>query len=266
MFLLRGNLQVSLANPKTSPSDLTTSNIAFELQDVELSTSSQICQLLGPIRAENLRLGNGSYSSHAPKQVIETPNLLDYTTLTQVRIIDFGQSFFVDHPPKSLGVPIDFFPPEVCFGYLPSTQSDIWQLACILYQINSKELLFPTFFRIFEILVGTIIDNIGPIPQHWKGRFHFDEYGYVEPGQEVDTSAPEPEWWFEEKSSEKTIGGRLARQAAHLSTQQRDDFVRLILDMVVYEPAARVSALDVIRRLRLIALLDENSGPSDCPA
>ncbi|EFY86378.1 protein kinase domain-containing protein [Metarhizium acridum CQMa 102] len=107
----------------------------FELPDIQSMSPARVTQLLGPIKTENLGLQNGQCSPHAPEQVIQTPDLsgLDYSLLTRVRIIDFGQAFFANRPPPSLGVSIDFFSPELCFGYLPSTKSDIWHLACILY-------------------------------------------------------------------------------------------------------------------------------------
>ncbi|KAK2612397.1 hypothetical protein QQS21_001661 [Conoideocrella luteorostrata] len=242
--------------------DLTVSNIVFELPDSQSMSPARVSQLLGPIQTENLRLTNGLCSPHAPKQVIQTPDLsgLDYSLLTQIRIIDFGQAFFTDRPPPSLGVPIDFFPPELCFGYLPSTKSDIWHLACILFQIQTKGFLFPTVLRIFEILIGTIVSYLGPIPQHWKGKFNFDEYGYCEPEQVQETT--EPEWWFENKHSEKTISSRVAQEAVHLSTCQREEYVRLLHDMVAYEPEKRLSAVEVIRRLRSASFLDEDSSES----
>ncbi|QLI69139.1 Serine/threonine-protein kinase AFC3 [Metarhizium brunneum] len=239
--------------------DLTASSIVFELPDIQSMSPARVSQLLGPVKTENLKFTNGLCSPHAPKQVIQTPDLsgLDYSLLTQIRIIDFGQASFTDRPPPSLGVPIDISPPELCFGYLPSTKSDIWQLACIFYQIHTKAVLFPTVFQIFEILIGTIVSYLGPIPQHWKGKFNFDEYGYCEPGQVQDTT--EPEWWFEDKCSEKTIDSRITQEAVHLSTYQREEYVRLLHDMVVYEPEKRLSAVEVIQRLGSASFLDEDS-------
>ena len=214
-------------------------------------------QLLGPIKAENLKLPNGSYSPHAPKQVIQTPDFsgLDYSSLSNVRIVDFGQAFFADCPPPSLGAPIDFFPPELCFGYAPSTRSDVWQLACVLYVVHARVPMFPTFFRIFEMLIGTIVSYLGPLPQEWKGRFMFDEYGYREEGRLRDTA--EPAWWFGDKTSEKSIDSRLSEDASHLPIHQQNEHVRLLHDMVAYEPEKRLSAADVIERLRSLANLDE---------
>lgn len=214
---------------------------------------ARLYQLLGPIKAEDLKLPNGSYSPHAPKQVIQTPDLsgLDYSLLTRIRIVDFGQAFFADRPPRSLGIPIDFFPPELCFGYSPSTKSDVWHLACVLYMVHCRLPMFPTFFPIFEVLIGTIVGYLGPLPQHWKGRFMFDEYGYREPGQAQNRT--EPAWWFEDKHSEKSIDSRLSEEAPHLPLRQKGEYVRLLHDMVAYEPEKRVSAADVVQRLRSAA-------------
>lgn len=127
-----------------------------------------VTQLLGPIKAEKLRLpkGKGRYSPHAPKQVVQTAVFsgLHSIFLTHVRIIDFGQAFLADRPPKSLGVPIDFFPPKLCFGYPPSMKSDVWQLACVIYQTYTGRLLIPTVFRDFRALIKTIVSCLGPIP------------------------------------------------------------------------------------------------------
>ncbi|KAK1770396.1 kinase domain-containing protein [Phialemonium atrogriseum] len=211
----------------------------------------------GSIKAEDLKLPNGSYSPHAPKQVVQTPEFsgLDYSSLAFVRIVVFGQAFFADRPPPSLGVPIDFFPPELCFGYLPSTKSDIWQLACILYIVHAKVPMFSTFFRIFGILIGTVVGYLGPLPQQWKGRFMFEKYGYREPGRAQ--SRTEPAWWFEDKHSEKSIDSRLFQEAPHLSVRQKGEYVRLLHDMVAYEPEQRLSAADAVQRLRSAAFLDE---------
>jgi hypothetical protein len=120
--------------------------------------------------------------------------------------------------------------------------------------------LFPTAFQIFRILIGTIVSYLGPIPQHWRGRFNFDEYGYYEPDQVQDTT--EPEWRFEDKHSEKTIESRIAQEAVRLSTHQREEYVRSLHDMVAYEREKRLSAVDVVQRLRSVSFLDEDSSES----
>ena len=115
--------------------------------------------------------------------------------------------------------------------------------------------MFPTFFRIFEALISTVVGYLGPLPQEWKGRFMFDEYGYREPGRAQNRI--EPAWWFEDKHPEKSIDSRLSQDAPHLLIRQKGEFVRLLLDMVAYEPEKRLSAADVVQRLRSAVIMDE---------
>lgn len=112
--------------------------------------------------------------------------------------------------------------------------------------------MFPTFFPIFEILVGTIVGYVGPLPQQWKARFVFDEYGYRKPGQAQNRT--EPPWWFEDKHSEKSIDSRLSEDAPHLPLRQKEEYVRLLHDMLAYEPEKRLLAADVVQRLRSAAI------------
>ncbi|KAK0717221.1 hypothetical protein B0T26DRAFT_621831, partial [Lasiosphaeria miniovina] len=101
---------------------------------------ARLFQVLGPTRFKKLRWhkqpdGSRSRSPHPPKVLIELARFsgLDFSLLANVRITDFGEALFADRPPSGLGVPIDSFPPELCFGYLPSTESDVWELATLLY-------------------------------------------------------------------------------------------------------------------------------------
>ncbi|KAI1176560.1 kinase domain-containing protein [Nemania sp. FL0916] len=247
--------------------DLTASNVAFEFPDIQPTSPDQLLEFLGPVRTEPVKRGNGprsldvpSISSHRPRQLVERAAVsgLDYSLFTRIRIVDFGQAFFVNDPPPSLGIPIDCFPPELCFGYLPSKSSDIWDLACVIYQVHCHSLLFPTGFRVFEILIGTIVGYLGPLPQHWKGRFDFDKLGYWEPGKVK--KEVEPVWWFEDKTSEKSIVSRLSTDAPHLTSYQQEELIRILHGMLVYEPNNRTSAEDVAKRLNTLVHSDQQSG------
>lgn len=246
---------------KCNPIDITDSNVVFELPELP-SSLDLILQMLGPIRTERPRTFVDDRTSLClPKRIVEAADFsgLDFSTLTKIQIVDFGQTFFQDQPPPSLGTPIDYFPPEICFGYSPSSSSDIWSLACVLYKVECGSFLFPTFFEIFEFLVGTAVCYLGPLPEEWKGRFLFEEYGYREEGKPMNRS--EVTWWFSDKFPDKSIDDRLTKEAPHLSNRQREDFVRLLRDMVVYEPEKRLSATDVVERLGESVFPDELAQP-----
>lgn len=129
--------------------DLTASNIVFELPDIQSMSPARVSQLLGPVKTENLRLTNGLCSPHAPKQVIQTPDLsgLDCSLLTQIRIIDFGQAFFTDRPPPSLGVPIDFSPQNSALGIYPQLKVIFGSSHAFSTRFTQRRSYFPQFFR-----------------------------------------------------------------------------------------------------------------------
>lgn len=76
-----------------------------------------------------------------------------------------------------------FFPLEVCFGYLPSTKSDIWQLASVFYDILSGIFVFSVVFGTFEGLVRKVVDCLDPLPQEWRGKYDMKKYGYYVEGK-----------------------------------------------------------------------------------
>lgn len=236
--------------------DLTPSNIVFELPDTSLMDSQQVCALLGPQKSERLRLRNGGRSDHAPKCVIQRPTFPELVVvrpspLKAVRIVDFGEAFPFSQPRSTLGVPVNqgYFPPELCFGYPASAASDIWELACLVYQTLGTVSLFPCFFPIFEVLVGTAVPILGPLPAHWRGRFDHDRYGYREEGGLKNTEKKDPEWWWDEAMNDKSVRGQMDRHLAPQFIPQQLDFLAdLLSDMLKFEPEKRISAAEVVQR------------------
>ncbi|KAI1178381.1 kinase domain-containing protein [Nemania sp. FL0916] len=230
--------------------DLSRSNIAFELPDFNCWDPSRVDRLFGPVESETVEeCGTGEYSKHCPDQLIKTTSLpgLDKSMLKNVKIIDFGEAFFLGKPPSTLGTPIHYFPPEICFGYAASLKTDIWSLACVLYEIHSRSWLFPGMYPVFESIIGTIVDVVGPLPESWKGRFRFDMFG--EPGREGGDQ--EPGWWYEDKDSPQPmpLDQQLFAAAPHLNAAKRAEFIGLLLDMLAYEPEKRLDAAGVSQRL-----------------
>lgn len=236
--------------------DLTPSNVVFELPDTSFMDIQQVCALLGPLKTERLRLRNGNRSDHAPKYVIQRPTFPELVTvmptpLKVVRIVDFGEAFHFSQPRSTLGVPVDqgYFPPELCFGYPASAASDIWELACLVYQTLGTPSLFPCFFPIFEVLVGTAVPILGPLPAHWRGRFDHDRYGYREDGELQNAEKEDPEWWWDEAKHDKSVRRQMERHLApQFSPEQLDFLADLLSDMLVFEPEKRISAAEAVQR------------------
>lgn len=237
--------------------DLTPSNIAFELPDTSSMDIPEVCALLGPIQSEKLRLRNGDRSEHGPRYVIQRPAFSELmselpTPFKTVRIIDFGEAFPTTQPRSALGVPISlgYFPPELCFGHAASSASDVWMLACLMYETLGTPALLPCFFPVFEILVGTAVTNLGPLPEHWRSRFDHENYGQREDGELQNTERVDPEWWWDEAMHTKSIRGRMETDLApRFSSEQLDFLAALLRDMLVFEPEKRTSASEVVQRL-----------------
>ena len=169
--------------------------------------------------------------------------------LASVQIIDLGVAFLVNDPPPTLGCPIEFFPTELLFQCPASAKSDIWQLAAVMFYAYTGSYLFQVGFPIFFHLVCHLVQDYGPLPSHWKGKFDWGQYGGMPPGQPVD-ALTEPSWWFEDPESPAVLlDDHIAKKASYLSESQRVELVRVFRDMVAWEPASRISAAETQRRL-----------------
>lgn len=87
----------------------------------------EICQLLGPMEKDKLKLHDVSGFSI----VISSAAVI---------IINFGEAFIVGRPYHHTGLSILIisFPPKVCFRHPPSASSDIWELNYFLFEISIK--------------------------------------------------------------------------------------------------------------------------------
>ena len=118
--------------------DLTSSNILFEMKDFDRWSELEVYQYLGQPRTAMVRLLSGAVpGQHAPAKVVEAIQYsnIDEKFLTgNVRIIDFGEAFFINNPPASfLGTPAAYFAPEMLFGWSALASSDVWALGCLIF-------------------------------------------------------------------------------------------------------------------------------------
>lgn len=222
-----------------------------------------VCQLLGPIVKEKLKLRDGSYSRHGPKRVVKNPDFSGFNirmSSAAVMIVDFGEAFLLDRPRghTGLGVPIESFPPEVLFGHPPSAGSDMWELACLLCQIFCRKPLFPLYFPIYEMLIGYIVHFVGLLPRSWQGHFQAEKYGLMEEGQLHATPEGSP-FWFEAKPEDQrgSLREELLKAAprSELTTEQQEFLACLLQDMLVREPEGRLPARDALSRIESAASL-----------
>ncbi|KAK9234416.1 protein kinase [Lipomyces kononenkoae] len=168
--------------------DITTSNVLIQLASADEWTDQDVYQRLGyPVPAE-VRLCSGELNDlvSAPKYVVESARLpdLESTWLTEkIVLVDFGQAFMLQTPPCGTAVlTVAYAPPEVIFESKLSVWSDIWALACTIFEIRAG-------FQLFEIFSGTsrevlrhMVEILGKFPEPWwssweERNVYFDDDG-----------------------------------------------------------------------------------------
>ncbi|KAH9222372.1 kinase-like domain-containing protein [Leptodontidium sp. 2 PMI_412] len=128
--------------------DFTTSNILFELENMDSWSIEKMYEELGepsrePVYAYNL----GPLGPSAPEHLYEKADLtrlLSYRT-GNLKIIDFGESFFLNDAPKA---------------------SDVWALACTIFEMRAGFPLFESFMGQDGDALRSILMRLGSAPSH----------------------------------------------------------------------------------------------------
>ncbi|EHK24113.1 uncharacterized protein TRIVIDRAFT_147331 [Trichoderma virens Gv29-8] len=121
---------------------------------------------------DDLRIGkvsrkDGSASEKGvPESLVEPP---EYTfdkseLLDEVQLVDFGESFFISNPPKSICTPTSLHPPELVFRHSLTGAVDTWNLGCTTYELITGRTLFEAGFNDRE-LVPQFQKVLGGVPE-----------------------------------------------------------------------------------------------------
>jgi serine/threonine-protein kinase SRPK3 len=114
---------------------------------------------------------------HAPRELIapiKDARLFSPTFLEEnIIVIDFGQSFEINRLPKDYkpATAIHCFSPEASFEGRVSTASDIWGLACTIFEIRAGFSLFDSSFAYRASVLRNIVLMLGKLPEPWWSAF-----------------------------------------------------------------------------------------------
>lgn len=235
-------LQLFITN---SSLDLTSSNILFEIKNFDGSTENEVYQYLGKPRMVTLRLLSGAPAGpQGPGKIVEAVQYskIGAKQLTgNVRIIDFGESFFLSQPPpRLLGTPAGYFAPEMLFGYSASAASDVWALGCLIFEVHAFRPLICVFFgRLDEALSG-VAHTIGPVPRAWQHSYY---------DKSVQKNFQQNHPWFDASDLRHPLQSLLSQIEPHLTPNEAANLLGLLKGCLEYEPKYRLSADQVAKHL-----------------
>jgi serine/threonine-protein kinase SRPK3 len=208
-------------------------------------TESEIYKCLGQPRMATLRLLSGAPAGvHGPKKIVEAIRYsnMDNQLLTgNVRIIDFGESFFLSKPQVGLlGIPAAYFAPETLFGWSASAASDVWALACLIYEVLTMRPLICIFFGRLDEALSEVVQTLGPFPRAWQDCFFDKSYQKAfEPGKNHP--------WFDSSDLRHPLESLVRNIKPQLTVKEIDSLLDLLEGALAYEPINRLSAEQIAR-------------------
>ncbi|KAJ5142661.1 kinase-like protein [Penicillium bovifimosum] len=105
---------------------------------------------------------------------------------TRVLLTDFGEAFFPSEEPKHESrTPLVIRPPEVRFEPNDplSFPSDIWTLACSIWDIVSQRPIFEWWFVTEDYITREHVDILGVLPPEWWRRWEARTLDFTENGE-----------------------------------------------------------------------------------
>ncbi|OJJ69445.1 hypothetical protein ASPBRDRAFT_57118 [Aspergillus brasiliensis CBS 101740] len=152
--------------------DLHSRNILLQPVDFNTLNSSDIYNRFSePFKVPISRVDkNYPNQPHAPTHAIIPMNMIvpgDQLIKCNIKITDFGSSFFFGKEPPELHTPTILLPPEAIFQDPISPAADKWTLGCTIYDILSERPLFEPWSDDPDDVIGEMVSTLGKLPERW---------------------------------------------------------------------------------------------------
>ncbi|PYI33392.1 protein kinase [Aspergillus indologenus CBS 114.80] len=171
-------------------------------------------------------------------------------TLPESRIVvsDFGEAFSPGREMKyESHTPLLIRPPEARFEPTkPLTfSSDIWTLACTIWDIISQKPLFEGFLTNEDDMTCQQIDALGMLPTEWWKKWEARQDKFTEHGQLIKSSRS-PSRTLEDRFELNVQRPRIAERMPPFDSSERDSLYSMLRSMLSFRPEDRPSARQVL--------------------
>ncbi|KAI4864676.1 kinase-like protein [Hypoxylon rubiginosum] len=202
--------------------DFKPANILMKIDGIDDFSKDEIIEMMGDPDCYEFGTASGQpLTSRAPEYCVCAPGQYWSKELStkSIAVIDFGESFFIENPPESTGIPSQYGAPEVLFGAETSLgyPSDVWSLACTLFEVRTDGQLFrPLDNDGFKGTIQQMEFYVGPLPQRYQKA-------YLEMYRRARGRSPANE---QSKETHSTTSDALPKMELKPITWKLDDFTK----------------------------------------
>ncbi|KAL9117540.1 MAG: hypothetical protein Q9187_005922 [Circinaria calcarea] len=148
---------------------------------------------------------------------------------------------------REIATPLVYRAPEALFHSRSSGQTDsnwdhrvdIWSLGCLIYKLVTNDTLFPQYFESEEELITDWAWALGPLPARWSPYYDTRSLRFTPNGIFIDPpDDPDLTLW-------QKVHNRFERSNPQIAGSP-EDLVDLLQKMLVFEPAERQTARDLL--------------------
>ncbi|CAG9945698.1 unnamed protein product [Clonostachys rosea f. rosea IK726] len=166
----------------------------------------------------------------------------------QIILVGFGEAFYPDKEKKlESRTPALLRPPEARFepNQPLGLSSDIWTLACSMWEVLGQGPLFKSFFRDEDVIAAQQIETLRPLLPAWWKRWEKRGEWFTEAGEPIKDEDDEIET-LEDKFKISMQQSRAAEKMPLFDPEEERALLKMFRSMLVFAPESRSTIGQVI--------------------
>ncbi|KAG8165498.1 hypothetical protein KVR01_004050 [Diaporthe batatas] len=170
-----------------------------------------------------------------------------------ISLADFGEAYMVtpqgqQQGPPECHTPQRLRPPEARFA--PSElgpASDVWTLACAIFEIaGAQPLFFGSFFLTEDSVTEDWVDALGRLPDDWWARWDARAESFSEDGERLDHSDDDVRGSIEHRFEKRSQALRRKEGTDEWAAEETTALLGMLKAMLKYKPVERISLVEVL--------------------